>query len=363
MNGSNTQRTARLGSCFSISHDKDVDGIASAAIVWRYAKKKGLNHDFALTDYGSFDRAFSKTAELRNTLIIVTDLGLDNHSRTGVIANLSKAVANGCRVVWLDHHRWPKESIRAVLGLGNNPVLKINHDFCASEIAFKVLMPNDKISEELATIAHDTDFNLREIEVATALTDAVSILRFSAIDKREDITAALFPLVKALAEDGISGLWDRERGRFKDDVLEQRVHHYRKEKSKRMRKALSGHCDLEIHGCLVRIVELPNGVTSTDLGTYLSDSNNLTIEDKKLAVADLLVTVGQGGKIGFRRGSEKVLCDAAAKLFNGGGHPFAAGGDYGMYDDFNAVCDDIFATLASSKDWVVPDAAQDAAET
>ncbi|MHA1770126.1 MAG: DHH family phosphoesterase [Candidatus Thorarchaeota archaeon] len=353
MNDSDSSRPSKIGSCFSISHDKDVDGIASAAIVWRYAKKKGLTHDFTLTDYGSFDKAFSKTAELRNTLIIVTDLGLDNTSRNGVIANLSKAVSRGCRVVWLDHHRWPEQSIRSVLGLGNKPVLKINHDYCASEIAFKVLMPHDKISEELAVIAHDTDFNLREIEAANALTDAVSIIRFNALDKREEITSGLFPLVKALAEEGLAGLWDAERQRFKDDVLEQRVHHYRKEKTKRMRKALSGHCDLRVHGYLVRIVEMPNGVTSTDLGTYLANPDNLAIGDNKLPVADLLVTVGQGGKLGFRRGTERVLCDAAAKLFNGGGHPFAAGGDYGMYDDFEAVCDDIFATLSSNKDWIV----------
>ena len=28
---------------------------------------------------------------------------------------------------------------------------------------------------------------------------------------------------------------------------------------------------------------------------------------------------------GFRRGRDGVLCNAAAKLFNGGGHPYAAG--------------------------------------
>ena len=59
-----------------------------------------------------------------------------------------------------------------------------------------------------------------------------------------------------------------------------------------------------------------------------------------------------GGMLGFRRGHETVLCNAAAKLFNGGGHPYAAGGEYGMYEDFQAVCDDIFLTLSKSKDWI-----------
>jgi oligoribonuclease NrnB/cAMP/cGMP phosphodiesterase (DHH superfamily) len=47
-----------------------------------------------------------------------------------------------------------------------------------------------------------------------------------------------------------------------------------------------------------------------------------------------------------------VLCNAAAKLFNGGGHPYAAGGEYGLYEDFQAVSDDIFLTLSKNKSWV-----------
>jgi len=43
----------------------------------------------------------------------------------------------------------------------------------------------------------------------------------------------------------------------------------------------------------------------------------------------------------------------AAKLFNGGGHPYAAGGEYGLYEDFPAVCDDIFQTLSMDRTWVI----------
>jgi oligoribonuclease NrnB/cAMP/cGMP phosphodiesterase (DHH superfamily) len=57
--------------------------------------------------------------------------------------------------------------------------------------------------------------------------------------------------------------------------------------------------------------------------------------------------------LGFRRGYETTLCNIAAKLFNGGGHPYAAGGEYGVYTDFQAVCDDIFVTLSKSNDWVI----------
>ena len=158
----------KITDLLSISHDKDVDGLNSAAIVWRYAKVKGLDFKAILTDYGSFEQIFSAVGKQRDTLIIITDLGMDDTVLGVVQAGLKRAISQGCRIVWLDHHQWSDRSIKMVLALDNKPVLKVNHDFCAAEITNKVLMPRDEISTELAKIAHDTDFNLREIEAATA---------------------------------------------------------------------------------------------------------------------------------------------------------------------------------------------------
>jgi oligoribonuclease NrnB/cAMP/cGMP phosphodiesterase (DHH superfamily) len=346
------KRKKRMESLFSISHDKDVDGIASAAIVWRYAISKNLEHNLMLTDYGGFDQAFGKVAAMRNSLIVVTDLGMDEPAMNQAMPSISQAVSQGCRIVWLDHHLWDPVAIKSLLFLENNPVLKVNPEYCAAEITQKVLMPRDDISQELATIAHDTDFNLREIEAASALTDAVSVIRFSALDKREDITDALEPIVEALAKKGIEGVWDNEHGRFRDTLLQKQVAYYQKERLKKMKRALVGHCDHSIQGRLVRIIEIPSGVTTTDLGTFLATEDNLELEGQKLPVADLLITLSQGGMLGFRRGSEDVLCNEAAKLFDGGGHPYAAGGEYGMYANFDAACDDILLTLSKNTDWI-----------
>lgn len=343
----------RITSVHSISHDKDVDGLSSAAIVWRYAKSKGLEFSVALTDYGAFETAFSALSLRRNTIVVVSDLGVDDTTLSAVTPGLSRAISQGCRVVWLDHHEWSEKAIKTILSLPNKPVLKINHDYCAAEIVHKVLMPRDPICEELARIAHDTDFNLREIPVATALTDAISVLRFRAIDRKEDTSDVLYPILSQLAEAGVQGVWNESGQKFKDQLLQQRVENYRKEKTKKMRKALASHCDSIIHDRLVRIVEIPSGVTSTDMGTFASNPENLEFDGKSLKVADLLLMLSQGGMLGIRRGNETVLCNMAAKLFNGGGHPFAAGGEYGLYEDFQAVCNDLFLTLSKSKDWLV----------
>ena len=77
---------------------------------------------------------------------------------------------------------------------------------------------------------------------------------------------------------------------------------------------------------------MPGGVTTTDIGTFLADPANLRNDGQNLPVADLLISISQGGMLGFRRGKETVLCNIAAKIFNGGGHPYAAGGEYGVLD-------------------------------
>jgi oligoribonuclease NrnB/cAMP/cGMP phosphodiesterase (DHH superfamily) len=347
----------KISSLLSISHDKDVDGMNSAAIVWRYAKSKGLEFNVVLTDYGAFEQVFSSVASRRDTMIVVTDLGMDETTQDVVINGLSRAILHGCRVVWLDHHQWSEKPIKAILSLPNNPVLKINHDYCAAEIAQKVLMPRDEVCAELARIAHDTDFNLRDIPAANALTDAVSVLRFGAIDRREEVIDVLLPVLSKLAESGLGGVWNNSIQKFRDQLLEKRVDNYRKEKAKKMRKALAGHSDHVLFNRLVRVVEIPSGLTSTDMGTFASDPENLRVEEENLEVADLLFMLSQGGMLGIRRGRETVLCNMAAKLFNGGGHPYAAGGEYGLYEDFQAVCDDIFQTLSKSTDWLVEDEA------
>jgi oligoribonuclease NrnB/cAMP/cGMP phosphodiesterase (DHH superfamily) len=353
MSNDSSEKATKLKSLLSISHDKDVDGLNSAAIVWRYAKSKNLDFSVMLTDYGSFEPVFSKVAKRRETLVIITDLSVDDSLLDVISDGLSRATSQGCRVVWLDHHRWNDRAVGTIQSLPNSPVLKVNHEYCAAEIAHKVLMPRDEISGELARIAHDTDFNLREMDSAVALTDALTTIRFAAMNKKEDVTDAIMPLLTTLASDGIEGLWDDGNKRFKDSLLESRVREYRKARLKKMKKALACHCDQIVNNRLVRIVEMPIGVTTTDLGTFLSDAANIEIEGQFLPVADLLITVSQGGMLGFRRGNESVLCNVAASLFKGGGHPYAAGGEYGMYNDFQAACDDIFLILSKKKDWVV----------
>ena len=79
--------------------------------------------------------------------------------------------------------------------------------------------------------------------------------------------------------------------------------------TKKMRKAIAGHCDTVIHDRLVRVVEIPSGVTSTDLGTFAAKEENLQIDGQSLKVADLLFMLSQGGMLGIRRGHRAAACN------------------------------------------------------
>ncbi len=358
-----TTIAGKITGVFSISHEKDLDGIVSAAIVRRYANKMRLAHSLMLTDYNVFESDFSAVSSLKNMLIVITDLGFNIKSLDSVLSRLNDAISHGCRLVWLDHHTWPKQCINAIMSLENNPVLKIRTDVCASEIAHRVLMPDDTVSESLAALAHDSDFNLRQSEAANVLNDVVNLLRIFSIEKRQRSTDVLASLVIALSENGLSGVWNEETQRLRDDLLEKRLQNYRRGLLKKMRRALEGHQDMEIHGKLVRIVEIPAGISTTDMGNFLSDPENLRSDGGQLSIADLLITLGPTGLLGFRRGNESVLCHKAAQLFDGGGHPYAAGGEYGIYSDFEAACSDIFYVLSTDKNWIQSSTSSDDSES
>ncbi len=349
---SGAKKHTRIDSLLSISHEKDVDGLGAAAIVWRYARAKGLKFDVILTDYGSFEKVFKKVSMRKNTLVIITDLGMDESLLDLITEALRRAISQGCKVVWLDHHQWSMKSIQSILSLPNKPILRVNHDYCAAEIAFKTLMPRDSVSEEIAKIAHDTDFNVREIESANAISDALTVTRFNAISSKQDMTEALMKILTDLADGGPANVWDEQTQQFKDNLLNMQVKNYRKERLRKMKKALDTYCDQMIHGCLVRVIQLPQGVTTTDFGNFMANLDNLNSDGRSMKIADLLITVSQGGLLGFRRGSDKVLCNKAAHLFNGGGHPYAAGGEYGSYSEFQDVCNDIFLRLSNSTEWL-----------
>ncbi len=350
---STKSKSKKFSKALIISHAKDPDGICAAAISIRYALKKGLEYKTLFLDYGDIELQFPLLKSHHDTLVLITDLGIDQSSAKIVLSTLSTLAKQGCRIVWLDHHEWHPSAIKQFLALPNSPVLKIVKTLCASEIAQKVLMPQDAISIELAKVAHDSDFNLRKLESSRVLSDLITHIRYTLSENNDDLQNELRHISEMLANNGISAIWDEEKKIIPDDNYRLQVKAYRKLRLKKMKGLLDKSCTQVVHGKLVRIVFIPEGITTTDVANYLSDPQNLIdSKGKSHKVADVLITVGNSGLMGVRRTSDDVLCNEIAKMFGGGGHEYAAGAEYVGYNDFESACDDILHELSKTKVWI-----------
>ncbi len=348
-----SDKSKKYSKVLIISHAKDPDGICSAAISIRYAMKKNMEYKTLFLDYGDLEEYFPNLKSYHDTLVLITDLGIDKSSEKVVLSTLSSLAKQGCRIVWLDHHEWHASAIKFILSLPNSPVLKIVKSLCAAEIAQKVLMPNDDISIELARVAHDSDFNLQELESSQVLSDLITHIRYSFSDSNAELQKELHHISLLLANKGISALWDEKRKIIPDDNYRLQVKAYRKLRAKKMKGLLEKSCSQKIHGKLVRIVFIPEGITTTDVANYLSDPKNLVDKSgKSYEVADVLITVGNSGLMGIRRTTDDVLCNEIAKMFGGGGHEYAAGAEYVGYSNFESACDDILHELSTTKVWI-----------
>ena len=143
------------------SHEQDVDGIFSAAIL----KIAFPQSEVFLTNYGLEKMtAAAKTIESKvlegASTIIIADIGVNEESYLPILRALQYAKEKGCNNIWLDHHLWPdgpKQAIEQMCEL----VLFSEKDGvkkCASELCAEKFVPDNKLAAQLAAIAHRTDF-------------------------------------------------------------------------------------------------------------------------------------------------------------------------------------------------------------
>jgi uncharacterized protein len=143
------------------SHEQDVDGLFSAAILRIAFPQCEVN----LTNYGLekmiaiADTIKSRVHQGAGT-IVIADVGVNEESYLPVFEALRYSKEKGWNNIWLDHHVWPdgpKKEIEKVCEL----VLHTEKDGikkCASELCFEKFVPGNKLALQLAAIAHRTDF-------------------------------------------------------------------------------------------------------------------------------------------------------------------------------------------------------------
>jgi oligoribonuclease NrnB/cAMP/cGMP phosphodiesterase (DHH superfamily) len=161
-----------------ITHTADLDGMAAAAIAIE-GEGEGIERVF-LADYGeeyvnALQGAIQPNA---GDVVIIMDLGCDKKNLSRWVSIISGWKSRGARVLWLDHHAWDEECVRAV----GDVVDLLTHDTegrCAAEVVLEhVGRAGDPVASRLAELAHDSDFNLRSEPLANMLSKLISYYNY-----------------------------------------------------------------------------------------------------------------------------------------------------------------------------------------
>lgn len=295
---------------YAICCFNNLDGVCAAAIIARHLRLK--NHQFRifLSSYPTIEDDFAEISKLENHYVFVLDISPENVSyleeKLQKISRLNKIV------YWNSHHPYSEESRKIlekhVFSVELSGMLKNSLVFeqrkCSAELVFQKFMKNDSISEKLAAIAHDLEFWIRKDENAEKLADIIA----SGFDKKE--------LIDILSR-GV--IWSERFETLRNEYLD---------KKERALKILVERSKIKDYiRCRVGISKSPSTLSTADAGHELLN---------KLDV-DVAIVVYRDGKLSFRRkdGCEIDLSEIAKKLFHGGGHPYAAGGD--IKEKFSSV--------------------------
>ena len=164
----------------SITHEHDLDGIGSQAIIKRHfdLSSEILKAEFIYTfaTYVDFVEKIQVILDSDKipTQLIISDIGF-NDSFEVLFSYLETAKTRGCKISWFDHHivdDWIKNKLRSLIHTYIN-----DPERCAAEIVKDYYLPNDNISNNIAKFARDTDFRTQLFEIASNFQSIISFNR------------------------------------------------------------------------------------------------------------------------------------------------------------------------------------------
>ena len=270
-----------------IYSSEQFDGIAASAIIARYATLRKLNYRIEVT-------AYSEEINLPdNANVFFADI---NPERIN-LDKIKKKI-----FFWAAYYPHTcEEKIKELTKYNLVMQPTAYEDFIkksAAEVTFEKLLPNDRIAKDIAKIARDIKFWERKDERAEKLNTLLS----SGYDKKQ--------IIETIAK---GSLWN--------ETFEQKINEYKLKRDEALKEMMK---TLKIKKYLTTSFGFflaSNLISSADAGHYALEKHN---------GVEVAVIIFRNGKISFRR-RENCDVDLAelAKLFNGGGHPYAAGGTLG----------------------------------
>ncbi|MDI6718416.1 MAG: phosphoesterase [Methanomicrobiales archaeon] len=245
---------------------------------------------------GTFPQLFQRIAGVagRGHLLSISDLGYQQ----GIEKAAEKAVSNGWRIEWRDHHRWEDEEVQRIRGKVG--VLHVDTELCACGIVARDLLPHDGRALEVAEVVCDYD-----------------------LWKNRDPRAAILARVLTREENREYVRDCLIRGIFSDERIEQQFHEIDREMQAMIDRSMRD----------ARIYENKYRIAFTPLYGHPSETAYALRERYR---SDIEIIVSPSGRFSIR--SVPPISHLIARQFRGGGHPHAAGGNF----SFNLIDRAIF---------------------
>jgi oligoribonuclease NrnB/cAMP/cGMP phosphodiesterase (DHH superfamily) len=292
-----------------ISHARDIDGIFSAALAIRKAKKENENYSLILIDYPEYDLLIDKIKNSGEDRIIILDIGVNDNKVKELIEALKSSKSF---IIWVDHHVWENSTIKEVskycnLVIGNN----------SATFLFSRIFSKDSFSRKLAKVADDSDFFINKLKISKKLS--LIITYFNAFSKEK-----LYWLAEYFSENTRLSKDMEELA----EKIEKEIEEARKEVEKKLEI-------IEIQKKRIGLVELSKILNPSFEGDRL-------IKEKNLNTCIMLFKNENGYSVSIR--GEKAL--ELAKLLGGGGHPNAAGASI-AYNDVEKIKQNLLVVFGS----------------
>lgn len=172
----------------SLTHEHDLDGLGSQAIIQRYFSLRTEISDkdiiYYFADYTDFVEKINLILGTKSipSHLIISDIGF-NDSFKEIFTLFKEVRKKGCQICWFDHHivdESIKEELRSLIHLYIN-----NPEKCAAEIVKDNYMKDDPTASKIAEFARDTDFRTKKYVLASDLQSIISYNRGAQNDQNK----------------------------------------------------------------------------------------------------------------------------------------------------------------------------------
>jgi len=280
-----------------------LDGLSSAAMMARMSHIKKYNFSLKTINYQTAQKEFEELKKERNSVVFVLDFP---PTELFDLNELLQEITKNNTIYYWNTHAKTDDSYKQILAKYCKFV-DVKFTECSAQMTWQRFMAKDPVAKELASIAYDFEFWQRQDERSTKLSD----LLMSKYDKRH--------LVDLLS-----------KGVFWSEQFEELRSDYLKKKEDKLKLLVKNLIFKDYLGSKFGIGKTSNLLSTSDAGQRILDHSN----------CDVSVSVYENGKISFRKKPEcEIDLSKLAKLFNGGGHTYAASGQIKMEEElpFNVI--------------------------